>query len=142
MKTIKYILLAVTILMSVNAMAVKYPVYNAANRRTTEVHVHATPSQQMSSTSQSGFSTTMPSTIYEPFGSETPSTAGNGISTRRMGYGETDEEDEPGENGNVGEGMNGQQDPDGPIGELPWLLMALLLGGYAVFSAFRRKVAA
>lgn len=116
-----------------NVQAISYPTYRSTYQPTVgRTHHSAATKAQMSSTSQSGFSTTMQPTIYEPFGSETPSTLSNGISTRRMGWSD-DEELE----GNEG----GQQGPDGPIGDLPWLLMAMLLGGYAAWTAYRRKVA-
>lgn len=122
MKTVRYILLLVSMVISLTASAQLF---------------NNMPTMGMTSTSSlSGGEYTVPmASVSGAYASE-PVMIG-GISRPKRGWGG---EDGDGEGDN--EGLNNPEHPnqvDNPLGATPWALMLLLLGGYAAFAAYRRR---
>lgn len=171
MKTMRYILFTITLLISVAATAVEYgrpyrpatPIFNTPTSDrfvpTTPVGARAPHMEGFQSTSVLEFNTCFPTYgDNEEGGASTSSSR----SRARRGYGDGDEEDEYATYNDETHLLGTQKtDTDGrvyqwtasgwvlirditevqPIGDTPWLLLLLLCGGYAAFLARRRREA-
>ena len=90
------------------------------------------PTYQFSSTSQMQPATAWGEkrTYTQPFSADAPGTSSSPRRTRRGGV-------DPGDTPGGGDGPGGE--PGMPIGDIPWIMMLLLAGGYIAYTTYSRK---
>lgn len=153
-KSLFYIMFMMGLLVALPSHAIEYPSYKPSYRstgyRTTNSRTYG---QSQFSSAKVNPVSNYEAVVYTPFSSQVPTHSWN-VSVSAMsnssftassgprragagGWGNGDEEDDDEEDDNLsGSETGGTQNPDGPIGAMPWVMMAMMAAGYAYL---RRK---